>query len=100
MSSQKKRNDFMALVTPRVKIKKQHLLKADLFRLRQVIGTTLKAGVTGGGDFILYTEDASSWKKLVRILPFMSDFREQRVDPVRTPIELLEVVDEDSPLFT
>lgn len=100
MSNQKKRSDFMALVIPKSKIRKQHLLKADLFRLRQVVGTTLKAGVTGGGDFILYTEDASSWQRLVRILPFMSDFREQRVDPLRTSIELLEVVDEDDPLFT
>jgi hypothetical protein len=100
MSNQKKRSDFMALVIPKAKIRKQHLLKADLFRLRQVVGTTLKAGVTGGGDFILYTEDASSWQRLVRILPFMSDFREQRVDPLRTSIELLEVVDEDDPLFT
>jgi hypothetical protein len=100
MSNQKKRTDFMALVTPKTKIRKQHLLKADLFRLRQVIGTTLKAGVTGGGDFVLYTEDTSSWQRLVQVLPFMNDFREQRIDPLRTPIELLEVVDEDSPLFT
>ena len=96
----KKRNDFMALVAPKVKIKRRQFLKADLFRLKQVIGSQLKAGVTSNGDFILYTDDNSTWQKLVKILPFLTDFREQRVDPLRTKIELLEVVDEDSYLFT
>lgn len=94
------KKDFMALVAPRVKINKRHLLKADLYRLRQVIGISLKAGITSGGDFVLYSADASTWQKLVKLLPFLADFREQRIDPARTKIELLEVVDEDNHLFT
>jgi hypothetical protein len=100
MTKNPKRNDFMALVAPKVKIKRRHFLKADLFRLKQVIGSNLKAGVTNAGDFILYTADDSTWQRLVKILPFLVDFREQRIDPMRTKIELLEVVDEDDYLFT
>ncbi len=98
--TQQKRTDFMALVAPKVKIKRRHLLKADLFRMRLVVGESLKAGTTCAGDFILYTHDASTWKKLVNLLPFLVDFREQRIDPLRTRIELMEVVDEDDYLFT
>ncbi|MFM2339967.1 MAG: hypothetical protein RLZZ360_603 [Candidatus Parcubacteria bacterium] len=83
-----------------VKIKKRNLLKADLYRLRQVIGTQLKAGIGNNGDFILYSSDALSHQKLTRLLPFFTEFREQRVDPIRTRIELLEIVDKDEPLFT
>ncbi|MBY0538081.1 hypothetical protein K2P47_01635 [Patescibacteria group bacterium] len=100
MTKDPKRDDFMALVAPKAKIKRRHLLQADLYRLRQVVGTSLKAGTTSNGDFILYTTDASTWQKLVKILPFLTDFREQRIDPVRTKIELLEVVDKDDHLFT
>jgi len=100
MQKDQKRDDFMALVAPKVKIKKRQLLQADLFRLRQVVGSHLKAGVTSNGDFILYTADASTWQKLVKLLPFLTDFREQRIDPLRTKIELLEVVDKDNHLFT
>ncbi len=99
MTKEPKRNDFMALVSPKIKIKRRHHLKADLFRLRQVVGESLKAGVTSGGDFILYTQDASTWQRLVKILPFLTDFREQRIDPLRTRIESIEFVDEDKPLF-
>jgi hypothetical protein len=100
MTKARKNTDFMALVASRTAIKKRYLLKADLYRLRQVVGMPLKAGTTSNGDFILYTADSATWQKLVKILPFLTDFREQRVDPVRTKIELLEVVDQDSPLFT
>lgn len=100
MQKDPKRDDFMALVAPKVKIKRRQFLKADLFRLKQVIGSHLKAGVTSTGDFILYTDDASTWQRLVKILPFLTDFREQRIDPIRTKIELLEVVDKDDHLFT
>jgi hypothetical protein len=96
----KVRTDFMALVAPKVKIKKRGLLRADLFRFRQVFGPNLKAGVTEQGDFILYSGDLATWRKLVGILPMLTDFREQRIDPIRTKIEGLEFLDEDKPLFT
>jgi hypothetical protein len=96
----KVRTDFMALVAPKVKIKKRGQLKADLFRLRQVVGPELRAGITEQGDFILYSADLATWRKLVGILPFLTDFREQRIDPIRTKIEGLEFRDEDKPLFT
>lgn len=95
----KDREDFMALVATKSKIKRRQLLKADLYRLRQVIGTSLKAGVTSKGDFILYTSDSSTWQKLVKILPFLFEFREQRIDPLRTRVELCEFVDKDELLF-
>lgn len=100
MSKDAKRDDFMALVAPKAKIKRRQMLQADLYRFRQVVGSHLKAGITSNGDFILYSADASTWQKLVKILPFLTEFREQRIDPLRTKIELLEVVDEDSHLFT
>ncbi len=100
MPKKQKPTDFMALVAPKIKIKRRQFLKADLFRLKQVIGSQLKAGVTSNGDFILYTDDASTWQRLVKIQPFLIDFREQRIDPLRTPIALLEVVDKDDQLFT
>ena len=97
---QKVRPDFMALVAPQIKIKKRGLLQADLYRMRLVFGTHLKAGLTDQGDFIIYSNDLATWRKLVGILPMLTDFREQRVDPLRTKIELLEVVDKDNLLFT
>jgi hypothetical protein len=95
----KPRLDIMALVAPKAKIRKRGMTKADLFRLRHAVGPNLKAGVTEQGDFILYSTDTATWRKLTGILPFLTDFREQRVDPVRNRVELMEIVDQDDPLF-
>ena len=91
--------DFMALVTPRTNVKRRSVLKADLFRLQQVIGTDFKAGITDRGDFIIYSDSPAMMRKLVRVLLPFTDFREQRIDPIRTKIELFEIVDQDDPIF-
>ncbi len=92
------RMDFMALVAPLAKIRRQHLLKADLHRLKKVVGNQLRAGLCNG-DFILYSSDVETFKRLVSLLAFFSEFREQRVDPIRNKVELIEIVDKDDPLF-
>lgn len=95
----KPRTDFMALVAPKTIIKKHGVLKADLFRMRKLLGADLKAGTTDQGDIILYAESLSTWRKMVQVfLPF-TDFREQRVDKNRTKISLIEIVDKDEPLL-
>lgn len=94
------RTDFMALVAQKTIIKKRGLLKADLFRLRMVIGHGLKAGLTERGDFILYSSDLATWRKLVNLLPLFTDFREQRIDETRTKIEQIDFEDVDKLLFT
>ncbi len=91
--------DFMALVMPKANLKRRGTLKADLFRLQQVIGTDFKAGVTDRGDFIIYSDSPAMMRKLVRVLLPFTDFREQRIDPIRTKIELFEIVDQDDPIF-
>lgn len=91
--------EFMALVAPRATIKRRRLQHADLHRLRNAIGANMKAGTTTNGDFILYSTDLATWRKLVGILPFLTEFREQRIDPMRIEINLLEIVDKDDPIF-
>lgn len=99
MSTTKKKMDFMALVAPIAKIQNLNLLNADLYRLRQVVGPSLRAGITTDGAFIFYSEDSSTWQRLVGLLPFLTGFREQRIDPVRTKIQLIEVINKDTYLF-
>lgn len=93
------RPDFTALVAPKSLIKRRGLTNADLFRFKKVIGPNLRAGITSRGDFILYSSDPSTWRKLVNIMPMLPDFREQRIDPVLTKVEIMEIVNKDTPIF-
>ena len=93
------RKDYRALVAPKSAIKRRGLTNADLFRFKKVIGPNLRAGITTRGDFILYSNDHSTWRKLVSIMPMLPDFREQSIDPVLTKVEIMEIVNKDTPLF-
>ncbi len=93
------RPDFTALVAPKSLIKRRGLTNADLFRFKRLIGANLRAGITTRGDFILYSSDHSTWRKLVSILPMLPDFHELRVDPIMTKVETIEIVNNNEPIF-
>ncbi len=95
----KANHEVMVLAAPKTHFENRGILKADLYRMRKVIGERLKAGVTSRGDFILYSEDPMTQRRLVDILFAFTVFHEQRIDLTRTKIEQLEIVDKDHPLF-
>ncbi len=96
----KPEHGFIALAAPKADFEKRGILKADLYRLRRVIGEPLKAGVTSRGDFVLYSDDTMTQRRLVDILVPFTGFNEQRIDLTRTKIESLPIVNKNEPLFT
>jgi hypothetical protein len=98
--SPKPGHEFIALAAPKADFEKRGILKADLYRMQRVIGSTLKAGVTSRGDFVLYSNDTMTQRRLVDILVAFAGFHEQRIDLTRTKIESFQIVDKDEPLFT
>lgn len=93
------RPDFTALVAPKTLIAQRGLTNADLFRFKRLIGPNLRAGITARDDFILYSSDHSTWRRLVSILPMLPDFHEIRVDPVMTKVEIIEIVNNTDPII-
>ncbi len=98
-SSKKPSHEFIALAAPKAVFESRGTLKADLYRMRRVVGDSLRAGVTSRGDFILYSDDQQTQRRLVDMLVPFSDFHEQRIDLTRTKIERLKIVDKDEPIF-
>ncbi len=95
----KAQHEFIALAAPKADFEKRGILKADLYRMQRVIGSALKAGVTSRGDFVLYSDDPMTQRRLVDILVPFTGFHEQCIDLTRTKIESLPIVNKNEPLF-
>lgn len=100
LKKNKRKDEIVALVATESVVIKSGVVNADLHRLNVSLALRLKvATVKKTGDLVLYSTDASTKRRLLAMLPFMPMFVEQRLNPILTPLEGIEIVDNDDSII-